>query len=390
MSERHADDDVARRAAILVADDYPANLTALVALLEPLGTEVVTASSGQEALAQIARRELAVVVLDVKMPDIGGLEVARRIRSFERNSAVPIIFLTALDEDAAAALDGYAAGAVDYVRKPFEPITLRSKIATFVELHERREQARRETELRMRLEAERAAAARESRDKDEFLSVLTHELRTPLTSILLWTEMLLNRDLTADAVERGHRTIDRCARAETHIVQNVLEMSRLATGAFTIEPQPIDILPVVDAAIEEVRTIHESGPVPVTPPAEDEVLVDGDRDRLLQLLFNLLDNAVKFTSGPAGGAVSAFIIVEPARVAIRIEDTGPGIPAEVKDRLFQRFRPGDSTSTRPHTGLGLGLAVAHAIAAAHGGALTVADRDDRARGTIVTLTLPRT
>src|SRR4051812_37595411 len=297
-------------ASILVVDDYPANLIALTAVLDPLGQEVVPAGSGEEALQQLATRDFAVVVLDVKMPDLSGLEVARRVRRPARNAPVPIIFLPALDGDTAAILDGYSAGAVDYVRKPFEPDILRSKIATFVELHGRRADAAREEALRAQLEMERAAAARESRQKDEFLAVLTHELRTPLTSILLWTDMLLHRDLPPAAIERGHRIIDRCARAETHMVENVLEMSRVATGTFAVEPHPVDLVPIVTAAIDEVRIVHDSGPIPLAVGASDEPRVNGDRHRLAHVVFNLLDNAVKFTSGREGGQVSVSVAAD--------------------------------------------------------------------------------
>jgi signal transduction histidine kinase len=391
MDEGRPDDvDAADwRSRILIVDDYPPNLTALAALLDSIGREVVTAGSGEEALGALSTGDFAVVVLDVKMPGMSGLEVARRVRSCNRNATVPIIFLTACDSDTAETLDGYAAGAVDYVRKPFEPEILRSKIAIFVELHERRELGRREAQLRAELEVERAAAARESREKDEFLSVLSHELRTPLTSILLWSDMLLHRALPPDAVARGHQIIDRCARAEAHMVENVLEMSRMATGTFAVDPHPFDLLEAVAAVIEEVRNVHESGPIALTADQPAGLMVFADRQRVVQLLFNLLDNAVKFTAGPGGGRVSVGVTQDDASVLMRIVDTGPGFSPDVRKQLFRPFRPGDSSRTRPHTGLGLGLVVANAIAIAHGGTLVVGNDDGRRQGAVVTATLPR-
>ena len=164
------------------------------------------------------------------MPRMNGVEVARRIRAGSHNAQVPIIFLTAMDSDAAQVLEGYAVGAVDYLRRPFEPVILQSKVAVFVELHQRREQAKREAAERARLEAERAAAEQASRQKDRFLAALSHELRTPLTSILLWSDMLLNKPLSGETSRRGIETIDLCARHEARLVDNVLEMSRLVTG----------------------------------------------------------------------------------------------------------------------------------------------------------------
>ena len=219
----------AARPQILVVDDYAPNVTALRALLEPIAA-VTDADCGTRALEEASRREFAVVVLDVNMPRVDGLEVARRIRAGRVNGQVPIIFLTSMDSDSAQILDGYAAGGVDYLRRPFSPEILRSKVSIFVELHERREQAKRESAERAQLEAQRLAAEQASRDKDRFLAVLSHELRTPLTSILLWSDMLLRRELPVETVRRGLETIDLCARYEAHIVERVLEMSRLITG----------------------------------------------------------------------------------------------------------------------------------------------------------------
>src|SRR5687767_2952236 len=159
-------------AGVLIADDYPHNRTALRALLAPVAA-ITDVDSGERALQEISHRDYAVVVLDIHMPGMGGVEVARRIRAGSHNAQVPIIFLTAMESDAAQVLEGYAAGAVDYLRLPFEPLILRSKVSVFVELHQRREQAKLEAAERARLEAERAAAERASRQKDQFLAALS-------------------------------------------------------------------------------------------------------------------------------------------------------------------------------------------------------------------------
>ena len=244
----------APRPQILVVDDYPPNVTALRALLEPIAA-VTGADSGTRALEAADRCEFAVVVLDVNMPCVDGIEVARRLRAGRVNGQVPIIFLTSMDSDASQILDGYAAGGVDYLRRPFNPEILRFKVAIFVELHERREQAKRESTERAQLEAQRVAAEQASRDKDRFLAVLSHELRTPLTSILLWSDMLLRRELPAETVRRGLETIDLCARYEAHIVERVLEMSRLVTGTMSLELTAVDVNEVVADAAEDVARL---------------------------------------------------------------------------------------------------------------------------------------
>ena len=264
------------RPQILVVDDYAPNLIALRALLEPIAA-VTEVDSGARALEEVDRREFAVVVLDVNMPRVDGIEVARRIRAGRVNEQVPIIFLTAMDSDSSQILDGYAAGGVDYLRRPFSPEILRSKVAIFVELHERREQAKRESAERAHLEAQRAAAEQASREKDRFLAVLSHELRTPLTSILLWSDMLLHRELPVETLRRGLETIDLCARYEAHIVERVLEMSRLVTGTMSLELTAVDMNEVVADAAEDVARLAAERRVRVATSRREGVLARGRR-----------------------------------------------------------------------------------------------------------------
>jgi signal transduction histidine kinase len=385
MAADHEGGSPPSSARVLVVDDYAPNLTALAALLAPIAL-VTAVDSGARALEEIDRGDYAVVVLDVQMPRMNGLEVARRIRASSNGAQVPLIFLTAMDSDAAQVMDGYAAGAVDYLRWPVEPAILRSKVSIFVELHGRREQARREAAERARLEAERSAAERASREKDQFLALLSHELRTPLTSILLWSDMLLNKTLPPETVRRGLETIDICARREAQMVENVVQMSRLVTAKLSLDLSAMDVNEVVVdalagiaalAAERQVRVVFEERPVCGRPR--------GDRLRLRQVLDNLLDNAVNFT--PAGGRVDVAVEESPGELRIRIDDTGVGFPPQLAAGLFSRFKQGNPTSTRVRGGLGLGLALAREIVALHGGALR-GESQGVGRGASFTVTLP--
>jgi signal transduction histidine kinase len=370
---------------VLVVDDYPHNRIALEALLTPIAA-ITTVDSGERALAEIGRRDFAVVVLDVHMPRMSGVEVARRIRAGSNNAQVPIIFLTAMDSDSAQVLEGYAVGAVDYLRRPFEPVILRSKVAVFVELHERREQAKHEAAERARLEAERAAAERASRQKDRFLAALSHELRTPLTSILLWSDMLLNKPLSGEMSRRGIETIDLCARHEVRLVDNVLEMSRLVTGVTALDRTEVDFGELVGEAVAEIAGLAGERGVNVGCDAQRNRWCGiGDRGRLRHVLYNLLENAVKFT--PSGGRADVTLEASDAGLAIRISDTGLGFPADKASTLFERFEQGDATATRLRGGLGMGLALARALVELHGGAIT-ATSDGIGHGATFTITLP--
>jgi signal transduction histidine kinase len=325
-------------------------------------------------------------VLDIRMPDLDGIEVARRIRAGRSNAQVPIIFLTAMDGDAAQIRDGYAAGAVDYLRRPLEPIILQSKVSIFVELHQRREQAKREAAERVRLQAERVALERANRQKDQFLAVLSHELRTPLASILLWTDMLLNKSLPPNVVRRGLETVDICARHEAHMVENVLEMSRLVTGTLSLDLTSVDVNEVIADAVagiaglaaeRQVRIVYTPAPIARSPI--------GDRLRLCRVVGNLLENAVNFT--PAGGHVDVVLTEGPTALAIAVNDTGIGFSPQVRPTLFSRFTQGNASSTRERGGLGLGLALVQELMALHGGTVT-AESAGVGRGASFTIALP--
>jgi signal transduction histidine kinase len=374
-----------RAPGVLIVDDYPPNRIALRALLAPLA-DITDVASGPTALAEIGRRDYAVVVLDVQMPAMDGVEVARRVRAGSHNAQVPIIFLTAMDRDVAQILEGYAAGAVDYLCRPFEPQILKSKVAVFVELYELREQAKREAAERVRLESQRAAAEQSSRQKDRFLAALSHVLRTPLSSILLWSDMLLNKSLPAETVRRGLETIDLCGHQEARLVDNVLEMSRLVTGTMVLDSAAVDYGQLVAEAVTEVTAAASERGVQVACAAEPGKWSGiGDRARLRHVLYNLLENAIKFT--PKGGR--AYIIVEGRTdgFEIRVTDNGLGFPADRAPALFTRFEPGDARSTGARGGLGLGLALAKALVELHGGAIAAAS-EGIGRGATFTITLP--
>ena len=263
---------------------------------------------------------------------------------------------------------------------------LKSKVSVFVELFQRREQAKREAAARARLEAERAAAERASRQKDQFLAALSHELRTPLTSILLWSDMLLKKPLPPETSRRGVETIDLCARHEARLVDNVLEMSRLVTGTALLDPTAVDFGEIVAESVIEVAGLAGERGVRIACAAEAGRWSGvADRERLRHVLYNLLENAVKFT--PQGGHADVTIEGGDAELLIRISDTGLGFEADTGSRLFERFAQGDPGSTRVRGGLGLGLALAKAMVELHGGALTAAS-DGIGRGATFTIALP--
>ena len=278
-------------ASVLVVDDTPANLVALGAVLRPLGVRVVEAHSGPEAIDCVAREPFAVVLLDVQMPGMDGLEVARRLRASKAGVEVPIIFLTAIHRDETYVRKGYAQGAADYITKPFDPDVLRARVKAFVDLFHQRERLRvkevgertRERDEALERLAALLASEREARKeaesanraKDEFLATVSHELRTPLGAILGWAS-IAQRQPTSPEVARALTIIERNARAQMRIVEDVLDVGRAAGGHLRLELSPTRVEDAISEAMLAVRPAADAKGVRL------EATVAGERGRHLR------------------------------------------------------------------------------------------------------------
>ncbi|WP_233261865.1 PAS domain-containing protein [Vitiosangium sp. GDMCC 1.1324] len=237
-----------------------------------------------------------------------------------------------------------------------------------------------------RLMAETQAA---NRAKDEFLAVMSHELRTPLTAVLGWTQMLRNRQNDARAVEKGLAVIERNARTLAQLIEDVLDVSRIITGKLTLYRKGVELVGVVQAAVEVVKPHAEQKGVSLALEVEvggnGSAMLVGDPGRLQQVLWNLLVNAVKFT--PAGGRVLIRVDRAERELRVRVTDTGKGIRADFLPHLFERFWQADGSATREHGGLGLGLAIVHHLVGLHGGSVK-AESAGEGKGSTFTVTLP--
>jgi signal transduction histidine kinase len=387
-------------ASVLLVDDSPANLIALGAVLKPLAVRIVEASSGAQALERVAAETFAVVLLDVQMPGMDGFEVARRIRASDKPE-LPIIFLTAIHRDEVFARRGYAAGAADYITKPFDADVLRARVRAFVDLFHQRERLRRqevgartrERDLAMArladlLESERQArreAEIANNAKDEFLATVSHELRTPLNAILGWAVIAL-RKAKEPEVQQALATIERNARAQTRIIEDVLDVGRIISGKLRLEIAPVKVSDTIDGAVQALRPAADAKAVRFVVEVDPDVgVISADVDRLQQIIWNVLSNAIKFT--PKGGSVALRAVRVQSDVVVTVTDTGVGIRAEFLQHLFEPFRQADGSTTRRHGGLGLGLAIVKQLVHAHGGTI-VAQSEGEGLGSTFTLTLP--
>lgn len=493
------------RIVILNVDDTASLRYGKTRMLRAAGYTVLEAESGAEAL-QLLRGELPqIILLDVNLPDMDGIELCRRIKTDPLTRNIPVVQVSATFTTDVDKLHGLEGGADIYLTEPFEPRELETVVSVLLRLH-RSEAGLRETESRWhrfvdanvvgvivieadqiveandiflkmlgysradissrrltwrditppehretserayrklisegstppfekeyllanggrisvvvgaavldrvrkrwmsfvldvserkRVESEKDQAYRQERAarthaeeatrlKDEFLANLSHELRTPMNIIIGWTHLMRTGALGADQQKRAVEAIDRAARSQAQLIEDLLDVSRIVSGKFRLEMQEFRLGPIVRSAVESLRPSIQLRHLILNVHLEDaELLVSGDPDRLQQVAWNLLSNAVKFTS--AGGSVDVSLQREGDNVRMTVRDTGVGIAREFLPFVFDRFRQADGTSTREHMGMGLGLAIVRHVVELHGGTVSAESGGEGQGATFIVL-----
>ncbi len=377
---------------ILVVDDDARNLVAIEAALGDLASHLVEARSGTEALRRLLERDFALVLLDVRMPGLGGFETARLIREREKSRHIPIIFVTAYPQEDADVLRGYALGAVDFLSKPIVPDVLRAKAQVFVDLRARTEELRVQAErlrelerqnfeqkIRQEREEWRAAALRREMDeqrrinaqleeadrqKNEFLAMLGHELRNPLVPVVNALELWKRETSTDPRLERAREAAVRQCRHLVRLVDDLLDVSRIERGKIDLQRVPTDVRDIARLAIDTVRPhVDQRGHRLTASLGAAPVYVHGDPVRLAQVVGNLLHNAARYTD--PGGTIDLRVDRRGADVVIRVEDDGRGIDPDLLPRVFDVFVQAHERAG----GLGLGLTLVKRLVEAHGGSV---------------------
>jgi PAS domain S-box-containing protein len=239
---------------------------------------------------------------------------------------------------------------------------------------------------RSQLIRERAIQAEANQIKDEFLATLSHELRTPLNAILGWTSLLRSGELEGKRAAQALGTIERNARAQVQLIEDLLDVSRIVSGKLQIEASPLDLVRVVESSIDVMRPAATAKRIRITTSfAAPQLYVVGDPDRLQQVVWNLLSNAIKFSTDEGSVDVRLERGDHHARIVVR--DAGKGIAPQFLSHVFDRFRQADSSTTRQHGGLGLGLAIVRHLVELHGGTVA-ADSPGEGRGATFTVDLP--
>ena len=363
-------------ACVLLVDDVPANLLALETVLDPLGCQLLKARSGQEALELALQNDCALFLIDLVMPGMDGFETASLLRTRSATRRVPLIFITA-HADARRVTQSYDTGAVDVLTKPLDVEVVRAKVAVFLELWLNRRELQKQAEKLTRHEGEalrtrelyesermaRAAAEAAREAREQVLAVVAHDLRSPMAAIA-GTATLLELALSdAARLEDAFAHLTRIRGSLAYmqrLVGDLLEVCRYEGGQIVLQKRTVDARELASQVIENLK--------PTAALKRQQLMLDVpssalwcDRGRMLQVLTNLLDNAIKFT--PEHGAIHVRGAAGAAEFRFTVEDPGVGISREDVDRIFAPFW---QAAAEAQYGVGLGLAIARSIVHAHG------------------------
>jgi two-component system, sensor histidine kinase and response regulator len=394
---------------ILLVDDNDNNLLSMEVALEKEGYTFSKANSGREALRTLLHDEdFSLILLDVKMPIMDGYETAELIYQRDSLKHIPIIFITAHDYEEAAVFKGYRAGAVDFIRKPFNPEILRSKVAVFAELNKKNQLLRQQEEklqrinndlIQLNTDLEGRVIARTlelenlnhelkslNLSKDKFLSVLSHDLRNPLTALLISSGKLCEHPEKLDIlqIKQLSQIINRTSKKLLEQLNDVIAWAKKQSEKASFHPEKVRLNHGIEQSLELLKPNAAQKEIKLQNNTPKDIFVMADTLMLRSIVQNLVTNAIKYT--PEGGSVIINAQMEEHMACILIEDSGIGMSEEVQEKLFKKDYNGSSFGTNNEQGSGLGLLLVNDFVAQHGGTIDVVST--LGRGTTFKFTIP--
>ncbi len=354
---------------ILIVDDKLANLISLERLLKKFDVDVYRALSGNEGLMLTIEHDFALAIIDIQMPEMDGYETVTLMREDEQTKYLPVIFVSAIFKDDYYVIKGIESGAVDFITKPIVPEILMGKVQVFLDLFIQR---KRLELVNDELKAANQKAESSTRAKSLFLANMSHEIRTPLNGIIGMADIINSTELTLEQKEYLE-IITESGRNLLTIINDILDFSKVEAGQmeleeieFSVRKTVTDVVKLLAFKATEKNLYLESK---IASDVPDNMI--GDPTRLKQILINLMNNALKFTS--QGGVTCNVELLSnqegTSELKFSIVDTGLGIKEENQDKLFQAFSQANSSITRTHGGTGLGLAICKNLVHLMGGSI---------------------
>ena len=346
-------------ASILVVDDTPANLQVLVGMLKERGHRVRPVLEGRLALRAAKAEVPDLVLLDINMPDMNGFEVCEQLKADPKLADTPVIFISGNNETADK-VRAFSVGGVDYVTKPFQMAEVEARVATHLELRRKRRELQESYEALRRLESLR----------DSLVHMVVHDLRSPLAAISACLEVIKwdaeeqhRRELASDVETALHAT-----RTIIRLVNSVLDVSKMEGTEMRLQFAPSDIAAVARESVDELESLVGTRLL-VRDWPDEPVMALVDRDVVARVMQNLLGNALKFT--PSAGSITVAVEANDDMVRVAVSDTGPGIPREYRERVFEKFGQVEAASHGQKFSTGLGLTFCRLAVEAHGGRIGV-------------------
>lgn len=393
---------------ILLVDDNADNLMSMEVVLEKQGYTFVKATSGREALKILLKEEdFSLILLDIRMPIMDGYETAELIYQRDKLKHIPIIFISGQDDEEAAIFKGYLAGAVDYIRKPFNSQILRSKVAIFAELSRKNQILQSQEEKLIRINEDLRKLNQELEDrvkkrtmelenlnhelkdlnlsKDKFLSVISHDLRNPLTALLASSDRLKkNKSSGPEETQHLASIIHRTSNKILEQLNELVNWAKTQRNKTAFNPVSIQLRNGMDISLELLRTNASQKGIALENEIQDDIFVKADVFMLRSIIQNVAMNAIKYT--PHGGTVKVTARNVENMVEISIRDTGIGMSQEVQQALFSNFSAVSVNGTNNEQGSGLGLLLVRDFVAQHGGVVQI--ESETGKGTCFKFTVP--